>query len=153
MFEVLVDAHLCPVTRHGFPDSWPELTRVHDCREGPVWPWRRLSLDTIHFGDQTAQRSLIGLPFLAAPLHVIQLRHPMGSARSIFPGGGDNRGGRELRDSDVIGMAVGTFGTKCNDDVWLQSTEVVDNPCHRLSDVYLIQVAVVVVKEIDLAHA
>ena len=49
-------------------------------------------------------------------------------------------------------MAIGAFGTKRNDDVWLHSTEVVRNPRHRLSDVYLIQVAVVVVEESDLAH-
>src|SRR6516165_4880500 len=135
-FEVLIDAHLCLVTRHSFPDGRPELTGVHYGRKSPIWPWRRPSFDTIHVGDQTAQRSLIGLPFLPAPLDVIQFRYAMRSARLGFPGGGDNRGSRELRDGDVIGMAVGAFGTKGNDHVGLHSTDVVGNPCHRLGDVY-----------------
>ena len=60
----------------------------------------------------------------------------MGLARPIFPGGSDNRGGRELRDGDVVGMSVGAFGTERDDYVWLHSTDVFRYFCHRLSDVH-----------------
>src|SRR5262249_9874436 len=153
MFEVFVYAHLCLVTRHGLPDGGPEPTGVDYSREDPVWPRRRLSLDTIHYGDQTSQRRLIGLPFPPAPLDVIKLRHSMGLARPCVPGGSANRGGRELRDGDVIGMAVGAFRAKRNDDVWLPSPEVGGNPCNRLGNFHLIQFAVVVIEEIDFVHA
>jgi hypothetical protein len=43
---------------------------------------------------------------VGSALHVIQRRHAMGLARPISPGCGDNRGGRELRDGNVVGMAT-----------------------------------------------
>ena len=75
--------------------------------------------------------------------------HPLKDALDVL-----SPDAKRLLRVDVAKLAKDSSQVEVNRglDVYY-STEVVGNPCHRLSDVYLIQVAVVVVEEIDLTHA
>ena len=89
-----------------------------------------LPLDAIDDDGELLQCGLICRPRLDAPRDVIELRH-----RIAFLRGADHRGRRQLRNGDVIGMAVRAFRTKRDDDLRSDAVQVLhDRALRRVQD-------------------
>ena len=68
-------------------------------------------------------------------------------------GSGENGGGRELGNGDVIRMPVRTVGSKREDDIRTNSSYFPRDVCDRVRGIRCVETLVLVVEESHLGHA
>ena len=113
--QSFVDTHLRFVTADGAPDRVRHRLCLDDGRDRPVGPGCGLTFHPVYGDDKLLESGLIGVPLGATPCHVVELGHAVGR----FPRGGrvppccsEYGRSRQLRDRDVIGVAVGALGAE-----------------------------------------
>ncbi len=104
---------------NGLPGRRPVRFRVNNRGNCPVGPGLGMTLGPVDVYDQFAEDGLIGRPLVLGPGNVIQFEDPVGwqrvrlvSGPGTWMGGMDYGSRRELRDGDMVGMAVGPLRRK-----------------------------------------
>src|SRR5205809_603457 len=104
---------------------------------------------------QFAKRPFVSLSYFVRPCEVVELRDRVGGqpARLREPGscGGQDSGCRSARSGDMVRVAVNAVLIERDDDMRPDAPDVSDKLLHERSLFRLVEFAVVVIKEVDLA--
>ena len=143
---VLVNAHLGFMTLDRSPDRLPHISRIDGRGDRPIGPREGGADRTIDVRRQRLERRLIRSPLPLAVDEIVELRDTMSVCRSR-----DCRCG-ELRNGDVIRVAVGPEGIEGHNDVRLETTDMGRDLFSGLRYVCAIQLAVHIVEQANLSH-
>src|SRR6478609_2453292 len=152
MLQPIVDGHLCLVAAHRFPDHGPVGGCVDLRGYSPIRPGSSLPWDTVNHRSQLAESGLVSLPLVISPRQVVELGNAVSNLRSGTVSGiagAHDGGGRELRDSDVVGVAVCAFRAERDDHVGPNAPDVPDNFSYRDRSIYLVDGSVRIAQDGD----
>src|SRR5215472_13969683 len=114
------------MTSNRLPNDGPIGGRIDFGGHGPIRTRSSLALDAVDRRCQLAKGGLISLPLVASPRQIVQLSNAVRRERIRLRavvdavsavGGAHDRGGRELRDGNVVRVPVRSLRTKGYDHI------------------------------------